>query len=168
MRRARHVPGFDAGMPERPKGADCKSAGNAFGGSNPSPGTGVVARLYNPGCEEPLAVSLWSGCSGRETGSVSRTCLGLWPRHAPLAQLAERLHGKEEVSGSNPEGGSETGRRPVAIRGPQSAIRPCGRIEADNGERKADSRRRRRSSVGKSARLIIERSAVQVCPPLQK
>ena len=26
-------------MPERPKGADCKSAGNAFGGSNPSPGT---------------------------------------------------------------------------------------------------------------------------------
>ena len=26
--------------------------------------------------------------------------------HAPLAQLAERLHGKEEVSGSNPEGGS--------------------------------------------------------------
>ena len=29
---------------------------------------------------------------------------------APLAQLAERLHGKEEVSGSNPEGGSA---RPV-------------------------------------------------------
>ena len=28
-----------AGMPERPKGADCKSAGNAFGGSNPSPST---------------------------------------------------------------------------------------------------------------------------------
>ena len=27
---------------------------------------------------------------------------------------------------------------------------------------------RRRSSVGKSARLIIERSAVQVCPPLLK
>ena len=27
---------------------------------------------------------------------------------------------------------------------------------------------RRRSSVGKSARLIIVRSAVQVCPPLQR
>ena len=26
---------------------------------------------------------------------------------APLAQLAERRHGKAEVSGSNPEGGSE-------------------------------------------------------------
>ena len=27
-------------MPERPKGADCKSAGYAYGGSNPSPPTG--------------------------------------------------------------------------------------------------------------------------------
>ena len=26
--------------------------------------------------------------------------------HAPLAQLVERFHGKEEVFGSNPEGGS--------------------------------------------------------------
>ncbi len=42
------MPGFDAGMPERPKGADCKSAGNAFGGSNPSPGTNrTEVRLYN-------------------------------------------------------------------------------------------------------------------------
>ena len=56
--------------------------------------------------EEPLAVPFWSGSSGRETRSVSRTCLGRRPRHAPLAQLAECLHGKEEVSGSNPEGGS--------------------------------------------------------------
>jgi hypothetical protein len=27
-------------------------------------------------------------------------------QQAPLAQLVERFHGKEEVSGSNPEGGS--------------------------------------------------------------
>ena len=26
-------------LPERPKGADCKSAGTAYGGSNPSPAT---------------------------------------------------------------------------------------------------------------------------------
>jgi hypothetical protein len=26
-------------LPERPKGADCKSAGNAYGGSNPSSAT---------------------------------------------------------------------------------------------------------------------------------
>ena len=27
------------GVPERPKGADCKSAGSTFGGSNPPPST---------------------------------------------------------------------------------------------------------------------------------
>ncbi len=52
-------------MPERPKGADCKSAGYAFVGSNPTLGTKAL-----------------------------------------LAQLVEHFHGKEEVSGSNPEEGS--------------------------------------------------------------
>ncbi len=31
--------GFAGGVPERSKGADCKSAGSAFEGSNPSPST---------------------------------------------------------------------------------------------------------------------------------
>src|ERR1043166_477880 len=31
--------GFVGGVPERSKGADCKSAGSAFEGSNPSPST---------------------------------------------------------------------------------------------------------------------------------
>ena len=53
-------------MPERPKGADCKSAGYAFVGSNPTLGTKAL-----------------------------------------LAQLVEHFHGKEEVSGSLPEEGSE-------------------------------------------------------------
>ena len=82
-------------MPERPKGADCKSAGYAFVGSNPTLGTSAL-----------------------------------------LAQLVEHFHGKEEVSGSSPEEGSKL------------------------------EQFWRRSSVGKSARLIIVRSAVQVCPPL--
>ena len=30
---------FFGGVPERSKGADCKSAGSAFGGSNPPPST---------------------------------------------------------------------------------------------------------------------------------
>ena len=30
---------FDGGVPERPKGTDCKSVGDAFGGSNPPPST---------------------------------------------------------------------------------------------------------------------------------
>jgi hypothetical protein len=30
---------FVGGVPEWPKGADCKSAGSAYGGSNPPPST---------------------------------------------------------------------------------------------------------------------------------
>ena len=30
------------GVPERPKGADCKSAGEAYGGSNPPPSTRIL------------------------------------------------------------------------------------------------------------------------------
>jgi hypothetical protein len=30
---------FTGGVPEWPKGADCKSAGGAYGGSNPPPST---------------------------------------------------------------------------------------------------------------------------------
>ena len=43
---------FVGGVPERSKGADCKSAGSAFEGSNPSPstigvsGTGVSDRRH--------------------------------------------------------------------------------------------------------------------------
>jgi hypothetical protein len=31
------------GIPEWPKGADCKSVGTAFDGSNPSPSTNVIS-----------------------------------------------------------------------------------------------------------------------------
>src|SRR5699024_11161408 len=57
--------------------------------------------------------------------------------HASLAQSAERFHGKEEVVGSIPTGGS-----PAIFW--------------------------RRSSVGQSTRLIIERSPVRVRSPLPK
>ncbi len=33
------------GVPEWPKGTDCKSVGTAFGGSNPPPSTIIVERL---------------------------------------------------------------------------------------------------------------------------
>ena len=33
---------FFGGVPERPKGSDCKSDGSAFGGSNPPPSTIVM------------------------------------------------------------------------------------------------------------------------------
>ena len=33
------------GVPERPKGTDCKSVGDAFGGSNPPPTTILFSKL---------------------------------------------------------------------------------------------------------------------------
>ena len=39
------------GVPERPKGADCKSAGDAYGGSNPPPSTSIRSEEYQrPSC----------------------------------------------------------------------------------------------------------------------
>ena len=37
---------FHGGVPERPKGADCKSAGDAYGGSNPPPSTILRSEAY--------------------------------------------------------------------------------------------------------------------------
>ena len=39
-------------MPERPKGAVCKIAGVAYGGSNPPPPTDVMSRDTVPTCLE--------------------------------------------------------------------------------------------------------------------
>lgn len=64
---------------------------------------------------------------------------------ASLAQSAERFHGKEKVESSILSGGSGL---PCALTGSPGNF--LGR----------------RSSVGKSARLIIERSPVRVWPPL--
>ena len=36
------------GLPERPMGADCKSAAECYGGSNPSPATMVVLLRQGP------------------------------------------------------------------------------------------------------------------------
>ena len=87
------------GVPEWPKGADCKSAAECFGGSNPSPATVPV----QPGsaCEDLLSRA---DC---ESGPNSIRLF----RVAPIAQSAERLHGKEKVKGSIPFRGSGRGRR---------------------------------------------------------
>ena len=83
-------------MPERPKGADCKSAGNAFGGSNPSPSTNA---------REDEATVFHSGWM-RDYPSAD----------CPLSSVVERLHGKEEVVGSIPTEGSVSGGSPPEAR----------------------------------------------------
>ncbi len=87
------------GVPERLKGADCKSAGEAFGGSNPPPtirsaGIAQLARASafqaeGRGFETRLPLQFSYSCS------------------AHVAQSAEHFLGKEEVTGSSPVVGSE-------------------------------------------------------------
>lgn len=71
---------------------------------------------------------------------------------APIAQSAERLHGKEKVYGSIPYWGSVPGVVALGVHG--GAARQVG------------SAVRRSSSVRQSKRLIIAVSPVQIRPPL--
>ena len=111
------------GVPERSKGADCKSVGSAFGGSNPPPSTrwspadcpvterSVPAQLIKrilPECRNTQ-----SGCGSMVEPQPSK--LMMWVRfpspaptgnHAHIAHSVEHLHGKEGVTGSNPVVGS--------------------------------------------------------------
>jgi hypothetical protein len=102
-----------AGIPEWPKGAGCKPAGSAFGGSNPPP---CMAR-GNPEFprEPPPYVCARIGRSwpaaGRSpapaTTSTHGTTFGqgYTLAFALLAQSVEHLHGKEGVDGSSPSEG---------------------------------------------------------------
>ena len=116
---------FSGGLPEWPKGADCKSAGIAFDGSNPSPSTGSGPPPGTPGS--------WSARRTHCVASRGRSSVGRAsafqaerrrfepgrplpvavafapaPRHpAHLAQLVEHVLGKDEVVGSNPMVGSK-------------------------------------------------------------
>ena len=92
------------GVPKRSTGADCKSVGSAFVGSNPTPSTSHVER----GARES------GGCSSMVERQPSK--LNTWvrfPSPAPkqgvynrimahIAQSVEHFLGKEEVTGSSP------------------------------------------------------------------
>jgi hypothetical protein len=104
-------------VPEWPKGADCKSAGDAFEGSNPSLSTIFVcgnssvgrARAFQArgrGFESrfPLQFAQCWMAHGRRARSC--TILGDWARYATgcaqVAQSVEHVLGKDEVGGSIP------------------------------------------------------------------
>ena len=82
------------GVPEGAKGADCKSAGSTFGGSNPPPST----RSGNSSGGRASAFQ----AEGREF--ESRCPLTLFSR---CSSGVERFLGKEEVTGSIPVIGSK-------------------------------------------------------------
>ena len=73
-------------MSERPKEADCKSAG-------------LRLRRFK---------SFSRHVTLRRQGRRASLQSSAHGAHAPLAQSVERFHGKEEVFGSTPEGGSAT------------------------------------------------------------
>src|SRR5215210_1147017 len=99
---------------------------------------------------------------------------------APLAQSAEHSHGKAGVIGSIPIGGSPwpeelpgtfagggsgaCSPQANSLRRPACKLNMPGISEGQGSQRSSTTWRR--SSVGKSTRLIIEGSAVRVRPPL--
>jgi hypothetical protein len=86
------------GVPERSKGADCKSAGDAFGGSNPPPST-IAKKRGNS------SVARASAFQAEGRGFESRFPLQV-AAAAHVAQSVEHFLGKEEVPGSSPGVGS--------------------------------------------------------------
>ena len=73
------------GVPERPKGADCKSAGSRLRRFESFP-------LHHP---HPLSVRSWPGRSGRGISNFVTPCAG-------IAQRLEHRPSKPRVAGSNP------------------------------------------------------------------
>jgi hypothetical protein len=101
------------GLPKRPKGSDCKSAGVAFGGSNPSPATRMEApvrgRILGRGLEARLG-SRWCG---------PRACYDLLRRrHGVAVGLREQV--AVQVAGDPHAGVAE----PLALRRTPTASAP--------------------------------------------
>ena len=87
---------ISGGVPEWPKGSDCKSDGSAFEGSNPSPTTSA-GRGGHSSEAEPQPSKLMTRVRfplPAPEGSGGAT--------AHIAQQAEHFLGKEEVIGSSP------------------------------------------------------------------
>ena len=92
-------------VPERPKGADCKSAGERLRRFESSP-------LHSDAGRMQVVTRRGSSSDGRARAFQARgrgfdSRLPLQPTCAHVAQLAEHFLGKEEVTGSNPVAGSK-------------------------------------------------------------
>ena len=93
-------------LPERPKGADCKSAGNAYGGSNPSSAT---ERKTSPDLRKRRSGEVFSLRSGAMRGQIGRSCsqnvvtaLLAWQRCGQARVVIGRLRCTYRTS-SNPK-----------------------------------------------------------------
>ena len=84
-------------VPERSKGTDCKSVATGFEGSNPSPSTGATAGAANNGLKFAGVAQLVELQPSKLDVAGSRP-VSRSPAH--LAQLAEHVLGKDEVTRS--------------------------------------------------------------------
>ena len=92
---------FQSGeVPEWPKGADCKSAGAAFGGSNPPLST------ISPGKRGNSSMARASAFQAEGCGFESRFPLHFFSAH--VAQLVEHILGKDEVHRFDPGRGLQS------------------------------------------------------------
>ena len=111
-------------MSERPKEADCKSAGKRL----------RRFESFSRHADVPEA----SVSQSIEAGELPACCEAAHQEFpnvkldAPLAQSVERFHGKEEVFGSNPERGSAC--RPLADTMRQENCRRASRAGGDFSE----------------------------------
>ena len=104
------------GLPEWPKGADCKSAGYAFDGSNPSPSTKHTHRNETDAGVAQLVERQPSKLNVAGSNPVSRSkddhpkTKAFFNTRAdcnrPPSSVVEHFLGKEEVTGSSPVVGS--------------------------------------------------------------
>ncbi len=98
------------GVPERPKGPDCKSDGSAFVGSNPTPSTNQDRGLVRLSRTWRVLFSgRTSAFQADGAGSIPATRTSMRVvghvterNRAHIAQAVEHFLGKEEVIGSNP------------------------------------------------------------------
>ena len=84
-------------VPERSKGADCKSVATGFEGSNPSPSTAAMTGDEFAGVAQLVELQP-SKLDVAGSRPVSRSATNRTPAH--LAQLAEHVLGKDEVTRS--------------------------------------------------------------------
>ncbi len=105
------------GVPEWPKGSDCKSDGSAFGGSNPPPSTMFFLQEVRVPDGNLRYIRALAGVVQRLEPQPSK--LMMWVRfpspapfkwlRGPYSSAVEHFLGKEEVSGSSPDMGSILG-----------------------------------------------------------
>ena len=82
-------------IPEWPKGTDCKSAANCFGGSNPPPSICLMAIQYD--------IAGWSSLEARRAHNPKVAGSNPAPAiYAQIAQLVEQRTENPSVTGSIP------------------------------------------------------------------